>query len=139
MSGSKMEAALAALATALDAATTVAVIRNSDRPEAIPATGLVVLRDGAQGEVEESFSPLRYHIEHVAEVVVLAPDEETRDDVLAELSTALAAARTLSGAIEYLVIDPISFDLGDYDAAEAVRAALMPVRMYYTTLASPAA
>lgn len=138
MADTTMEAALAALASALDAATTVEVIRNSDRPEDVPTAGLVVLRDGGQGDVEESFSPLRYHVQHVAEVVVMAPSEATRDAILDDLSTALVANRTLTGVVEWLAVQPVSFDLADFDAAEGVRGARMPVEMHYTTLASPA-
>ena len=138
MPDTTMEAALAALASALDAATTVEVIRNSDRPEAVPAAGLVILRDGSQAEVEETFSPLRYHVQHVVEVIVMATTETTRDAILDDLSTALVANRTLTSAIEYLAIGALSFDMADFDAAEGLRAALMPVELHYTTLASPA-
>jgi hypothetical protein len=138
MADTTMESALVALATALDAATTLEVIRNSDRPEKIPSGGLVVLRDGAQGEVEESFSPLRYHIQHVAEVVILAPTEDARDDALKDLSDALVANRTLTGAVEYVAIQPVSFDMADFDGAEGLRGALMPVELHYTVLGSPA-
>jgi hypothetical protein len=137
MADTTMEAALAALAAALDAATAVEVIRNSDRPESVPAAGLVVLRDGAQAEAEETFSPLRYHVEHVAEVVVLAQDEATRDAVLSDLGLALAGNRTLGGAVEFLELRSVSFDPADFDGAEALRCALMPVALHYTTLATP--
>ena len=139
MATTALETALAALASALDAATTVEVIRNSDRPEEVPSAGLVVLRDGAQADMIETFSPLRYHIEHVAEVVVLAPTESTRDTVLGALSSALASNRTLTGKVEALDIGAISLDPADFDGAEALRCALMPVTLYYTTLGSPAA
>jgi hypothetical protein len=138
MPDTTMEAALEALAAALDAATSASVIRNSDRPEAVPADGLVVLRDGAQDIEDESMSPLRYHIEHVAEVVIHADDEGTRDFVLADLSAALVADRTLSGAVDFLEVRAVSFEPADFDGAEAARGALMPVALHYTTLASPA-
>jgi hypothetical protein len=138
MADTTMETALAALASALDAATSVEVIRNSDRPEEVPSAGLVVLRDGAQTDAEESFSPLRYHVTHVAEVVILATTEGTRDAILQDLSSALAANRTLSGAVEWLAVQPVSFDLADFDGAEGLRGALMPVEIAYTVLASPA-
>jgi hypothetical protein len=137
MPDTTMETALAALASALDAATTVEVIRNSDRPETVPAAGLVVLRDGAQGDVEESFSPLRYHIEHVAEVVVMADTETTRDAILSDLGLALAGNRTLGGAVEFIELRAVSFDPADFDGAEALRCALLPVALHYTTLATP--
>lgn len=138
MPDTALETALAALASALDAATAVEVIRNSDRPEAVPAAGLVTIADGSQADVEETFSPLRYHIEHLAEVVVMAPTEAVRDTILSALSAALVANRTLSGAVEYLEVRPVSLDPADFEGAEALRCALMPVALHYTTLASPA-
>ena len=138
MPDTTMEAALAALAAALDAATAVEVIRNSDRPEDVPAAGLVVLQDGSQGDTEQSFSPLRYHIDHTANVVVMAPSEAVRDGILGDLVPALVADRTLGGAVEWVEIGAVSFDMADFDAAEALRGAVLPVVMHYTTLASPA-
>jgi hypothetical protein len=132
-----IETALAALASALDAATSAPVIRNSDRAEDVPAAGLVVLRDGEQVDAEETFSPLRYHVNHQAEVIVIAPDETDRDALLEALSDALVANRTLSGAVEWLEVLPVSLDLGDYEGAEAARGARMPVLLHYTTLGGP--
>jgi hypothetical protein len=134
-----IETALAALANVLDLATTQPLIRNSDRPESVPAGGIVMVRDGEQTEVEESYSPLRFHIQHVAEVIVVAATESDRDTLMGVLSTALVGNPTLSGAVEWCQVEPVSFDLGDYEGAEAVRAARMPVTLFYTTLASPAA
>lgn len=138
MADTTMETALAALAAALTAATTVVVIRNADRPEEVPAAGLVVLRDGAQADIEESFSPLRYHIQHAAEVVVLASTEAKRDGLVKILSDALVADRTLGGAVEFLEVGAIGLDMADFDDSEAARGALLPVTLHYTTLGSPA-
>jgi hypothetical protein len=134
-----IETALAALAATLDAATSASVIRNADRPESVPAGGIILLRDGEQTEVEETFSPLRFHIQHVAEVVIVAASESDRDTLLGLASAAIVANPTLTGAVEHAQVEPVSFDLGDYEGAEAVRAGRMPVALFYTTLASPAA
>jgi hypothetical protein len=131
--------ALAALASVLGAATAVEVIRNSDRPEAVPAAGLITLNDGSQAVVDEVFSPLRYHVEHIADVVVLAQTEAKRDQILKVLSDALVGNRTLGGAVEFLQLRAVSLDPADFDGAEALRCALMPVALHYTTLASPVA
>jgi hypothetical protein len=131
--------ALAALASVLGAATAVEVIRNSDRPEAVPAAGLITLNDGSQAVVDEVFSPLRYHVEHIADVVVLAQTEAKRDQILKVLSDALVGNRTLGGAVEFLQLRAVSLDPADFDGAEALRCALMPVALHYTTMASPVA
>jgi hypothetical protein len=139
MSDTTMEAALVALASALDGATTLEVLRNSDRPEEVPAGGLVVLRDGAQQDAEATMSPLRYHVEHLAEVVILAATESERDALLADMSAAVIADRTLGGVVEWAEVLPVSMDLADFDGAEGLRGALMPVALHYITTGSPAA
>lgn len=138
MASTALEAALAALVAALDGATAAEVIRNASRPEEVPAGGLVVVRDGSQQEAEASMSPLRYHIEHGAEVVVHAPDAGSRDTLMKALSDALIADRTLGGAVEYLDVGAISLDDADFDGAAGIPGALMPVVLSYTTLGSPA-
>lgn len=138
MADTALETALSALVAALDGATAAEVIRNATRPEDVPAAGLVVVRDGAQQEAEASMSPLRYHIEHGAEVVVHAPDAATRDTLLAGLAAALVADRTLGGAVEFLEVGAIGLDDADFDGVAGVPGALMPVVLSYTTLGSPA-
>lgn len=137
MPDTTMEAALAALATVLAGAVSAEVIRNATRPEDVPAAGLVVLRDGAQQESEATFSPLRYHIDHGAEVVVHAQDEATRSTLLAALAAALIADRTLGGAVEYLDIGVAGLDDADFEGSAGIPGALMPVTLSYTTLGSP--
>lgn len=115
------------------------MIRNADRPEDVPAAGLVVLRDGAQTDSEESFSPLRYHIEHTAEVVVLAPTEAGRSTLAKTLADTLVADRTLGGAVEYIEIRPTSMEEADFDGPAGIPGLLMPVALHYTVLGSPVA
>jgi hypothetical protein len=47
------------------------VLRDEVLPERIPATGLIILRDGQPGEPEVTLSPLRYHYQHRAELEVV--------------------------------------------------------------------
>jgi hypothetical protein len=138
MAATTLETALRALTAALDAATAAEVLRNADRPERVGPAGLVVLGDGSQAEMEVSLSPLRYHVVHQAQVIVVAQDEATRDAILADIAAALVADRTLSGAVEWLDLGPVDLDLADFADAEALRAALLPVDMHYTTLGNPA-
>ena len=45
------------------------VLRGDVLPERIPATGLIILRDGKPGEPEVALSPLTYFYEHRAELL----------------------------------------------------------------------
>ena len=47
------------------------VLRGEVLPERIPATGLIILRDGKPGEPEVTMSPLTYFYEHRAELEVV--------------------------------------------------------------------
>ena len=77
------------------------VLRGEVLPERVPATGLLILRDGDPGEPAVMLSPLRYHYQHRAEVEAVVQAADGRDaafDVLAAgVGTALAADRTLGG------------------------------------------
>ena len=75
---SKRELVLAALhARLLTLAATV--LREGVLPERIPATGLIILRDGKPGEAEVTLSPLSYYYEHRAELEVVIQADSGRD------------------------------------------------------------
>lgn len=61
------ETILAALLARLSAVPRPA-LRGNVLPERVPADGLLILRDGEPGEPEVTFSPLRYHYQHRAEI-----------------------------------------------------------------------
>ena len=77
------------------------VLRGEVLPERVPASGLLILRDGDPGEPAVTLSPLRYHYQHRAEVEAVVQAGTGRDaafDALAAgVGTALAADRTLGG------------------------------------------
>ena len=93
----------------------VAVLRNEPLPTKIPASGLLILRDGDAGEPEITLSPTRYHYAHVAELEVLVqkpkPDERDAalDELLVELGDTLGADATLSGAVDFMFIGSPEF------------------------------
>jgi len=64
------ETILAALHTRLSALPATA-LRGDVLPERIPATGLIILRDGNPGEPEVTLSPLTYFYQHRAELEVV--------------------------------------------------------------------
>ncbi|CAN1576354.1 hypothetical protein MCELHM10_03939 [Paracoccaceae bacterium] len=113
------------------------VLRDEVLPERIPATGLIILRDGQPGEPEVTLSPLRYHYQHRAEleVVVQAPNGRASafDTLIAAIGTTIEADRTLGGLCDW--VDPeaaASVDL-PIEGAAALKAAVITVVLHYTT------
>ena len=99
------ETILAALHTRLQTLATP-VQRGDVLPERIPATGLIILRDGKPGEPEITLSPLTYFYEHRAELEVVIQAGAGRDalfDALtASIGTVLAGDRTLGGLCDWV-------------------------------------
>ena len=138
---SKREQALAGLFLCLqNGMSGVALLRNVPLPTKIPASGLLILRDGDAGEPEITLSPTRYHYAHVAEIEVLVqkpkPDErdEALDELLVALGDTLGADASLSGAVDYMFIGSPEFLTETVDGAPAIKAAVVPITLEYTTL-----
>ncbi len=133
---SKREAILAALHTQLQTLT-APVLRGDVLPERIPATGLIILRDGKPGEPEVTLSPLTYFYEHRAELEVVIQAGTGRDvlfDALtADIGAALAADRTLGGLCDWVEAeapDPVDLPI---EGAVALKAAVIIVVLHYAT------
>jgi hypothetical protein len=94
---SKRESILAALHARLQTLA-APVLRGDVLPERIPATGLIILRDGKPGEPEVTLSPVTYFYEHRAELeVVIRP---TLADGSAE--SLIRAVNLIPGAGEFV-------------------------------------
>lgn len=112
-------------------------LRDEVLPERIPATGLIILRDGQPGEPEVTLSPLRYHYQHRAELEVVIQAGTGRasafDDLIVAIGTALEADRTLGGLCDWVEPEaPASVDL-PVEGAGALKAAIITVVLHYTT------
>lgn len=107
-------------------------MRNADRPEAVPAGGLLILRDGERQNEEHTLSPHRVAVEHGAEVEVFASDEGLRDALAENVRAAVSADRTLGGTVEHARVSARQDQLAAFDGAEAVRAALLTVALCFT-------
>ena len=111
-------------------------LRDDVLPERIPASGLIILRDGQPGEPEVTLSPLRYHYQHRAEIeaVVQGADRDAAFDTLtASIGAALAADRTLGGLCDWVEAEaPRPVDL-PVEGAASLKAAVIPVVLHYST------
>ena len=113
------------------------VLRGEVLPERIPATGLIILRDGKPGEPEVTLSPLTYFYEHRAELEVVIQAGTGRDvlfDVLVgSIGAVLAADRRLGGLCDWVEAEaPEAIDL-PIDGAAALKAAVITVVLHYAT------
>ena len=113
------------------------VIRGEVLPERIPATGLIILRDGKPGEPEVTLSPLTYFYEHRAELEVVIQAGSGRDamfDVLTgSIGAVLAADRTLGGLCDWVEAEaPEPVDL-PIEGAAALKAAVIIVVLHYAS------
>lgn len=137
MPASTLEAILVALITLLDAQTSATVLRNEVSPEAIPAGGLIILRDGEPGEPEVSLSPMRWHYEHQAEleVFVSGPTREADYDTLKQaIGAAVAADRSLGGRCDWIEAEAPRNDDIPFVGGPTVKAGLITVRLEFATL-----
>ena len=135
---SKREAILAALHARLQTLA-APVLRGDVLPERIPATGLIILRDGKPGEPEVTLSPLTYFYEHRAELEVVIQagsgrDRDARFDALVgAIGTVLAADRTLGGLCDWLNAEaPEPVDL-PIEGAAALKAAVIIIVLHYAS------
>ena len=113
------------------------VLRDEVLPERIPASGLIILRDGQPGEPEVTLSPLHYHYQHRAEleVVIQSPNGRASafNTLIAAIGTTIEADRTLGGLCDWVEPEaPASVDLPSEGAA-ALKAAIVTVVLHYTT------
>lgn len=115
------------------------VLRNEPLPDDIPSPGVLIVRDGDPGNPDVTMSPVTYHYEHRAEIeaIVQHANSATRDtnfdDLLGIVGLAVASDTTLGGLCDWLEIKaPAPVDLPSEGAA-AIKAAVIPVMIYYST------
>lgn len=135
----KRESIMTALLAVLDGVSGPTVLRNAALPEAVPAGGLIILRDGDPGDPEVLMSPLTYLFTHAAqaEVIVQAGTPALRDAAFDTLTAAIAAAlsadRTLGGLCDWIEAQaPDPADL-PVEGAAGYKAAVVPIIIDYHT------
>lgn len=142
---SERETAIQALQAVVEAAVGVMeVIRDATRPEKVPARGVLILRSGETQAAEPIMSPLTYAIEHQCEVVAIHAAEdateraEALDATIGAIAAAIAADRTLGGAVEWAQPGAPAADTDDTEGLTPVGAMSMPITLFFTAADSPA-
>lgn len=133
---SKRETILASLHTRLQTLA-APVLRGDVLPERVPASGLIILRDGKPGDPEVTLSPLTYFYEHRAELEVVIQAGAGRDSLFdaltASIGAALAIDRTLGGLCDWVEAEaPEPVDL-PIEGAAALKAAVITIVLHYAT------
>jgi len=147
---SARETAIAALTSRLTTSLAVRnpapiVLRGETVPQRIPPGGLVVVRDGETVEETPILSPLAWQIEYRAEVEVTVAGatpgarNTLLDALLVDIAAAIAANRTLGGAVEWTQPGSADFEDVEFEGAAAARAAAIPVTLWFTVAGSPLA
>ena len=129
------EIILTALADLLRLIPFVPVLRGEVLPERVPATGLIILRDGDPGDPAVTLSPLRYHYDHRAEleVIVQGADRDTAfATICGQIGAVIAADHTLGGLCDWVEAEaPRPIDLA-VEGAASLKAAVIPVVLHYS-------
>lgn len=135
---SKREQVLSALFDQLRTMALASVKRNEALPQAVPAAGLVILRDGDPGEPDVTLNPVHWFFSHRAEVEAFVPQtagggEALLDALLGDIGGALAADRSLGGLVENLTWSAPEISVLAIEGAAPILAARIIVTLGYLT------
>ncbi len=117
----------------------ITVKRNELAPQAIPKNGILILRDGKQGEPEVILSPPMCIFHHEAELEVIVQDAKSEvrdkklDEILVKVGTLLCCEDKLNGLTDYIYPKQPEI-LEEYiEGAPNIKAAVIPVVLEYST------
>jgi hypothetical protein len=138
---SKREQVLERLETKLKTLETanIKVYRNLDKPQKIPAGGIIILRDGGGEEPEVLLSPLTYIYEHLvtAEIMVQSIDPTIRnstiDALLVGIGSVINTNRTLDGLAEWIEARSPEFQEEPIEGAASIRTATVLIMVRFFT------
>jgi hypothetical protein len=136
---SKREQVLSALFGRLQEVPLASVKRNEALPQIVPASGLVILRDGDPGEPDVTLNPVHLFFSHRAEIeAFVSPPaggggEAVLDALLREIGAALAADRSLGGLVENLTWSAPEISVLAIEGAAPILTARVIVTLEYLT------
>ena len=107
--------------------------------KAIPKNGILILRDGKQGDPEVILSPPMCIFHHEAELEVIVQDAKSEvrdkklDEILVKVGTLLCCEDKLNGLTDYIYPKQPEI-LEEYiEGAPNIKAAIIPIILEYTT------
>ena len=118
---------------------TISIYRNPDKPQKIPAGGIIILRDGGGEEPEVLLSPLTYIYEHSISIEVMINNAyadrqgTTLDDLLMIIENLILNNRSMNGLAEWMEAQAPEFLQEAVDGAPAIRAATITVLARFST------
>ncbi len=131
------ETALQALFTLLQGVAGVTVKRGEILPVKIPDTGLIILFDGEVTVAETLLSPLRYLIQHRADVQVAvqkstpAARDAALDMILTAIAAVITSSPTLGGTVDVAILEAPQFTDEPVEGAAGLKIATVPVLLEY--------
>lgn len=131
------ETALQSLFTLLQGVAGLTVKRGEILPVKIPDNGLIILFDGDVTVAETLLSPLRYLIQHRAEVQVAVQKttasarNTSLDGILTAIATALTTNPTLSSTVDIAVLEAPQVTDEPIEGAAGLKIASIPVLLEY--------
>jgi hypothetical protein len=142
MPASKTEQVLEAMKALLEMVPGAVVERNSVLPEKVPAGGLIILRDGDPGELEQALGGFaNAYYQHAVEIEVYveqgdaAVRDATFDALLQQIGTTLDADPTLGGIALGLTYGRPEASIEAVPGAPAIKSATLTVSVDYETAA----
>jgi hypothetical protein len=134
---SRREQVLAALFDRLQGIAPATAKRNAALPQAVPAGGLVILRDGDPGEPDVSLNPRTELYSHRAEIEAFVTQpasgggDAVLDALLSEIGATLAGDRSLGGLAEHLFCSAPEISVLAIEGAVPILAARITVTIEY--------
>lgn len=132
---SKRQRVLAAVFSALQTVPGATVRRNEALPQAVPAGGLIIMRDGTPGEPDVTLNPRNEYYSHAIDIEAFAPDNDSAelDTLLQAIDAALSADDSFGGLVEYLAVADVEVDAFAGDGTAPMLAARINVMVEYQT------
>jgi hypothetical protein len=140
MPASKAEQVLEAIKALLDTIPGAVVERNSVLPEKVPAGGLIILRDGYPGELEQALGGFgNAYYQHAVEIEVYVEEGDAAvrdaafDDLLQQIGAVLDTDPTLGGLALGLTYSRPEASIEAVSGAPAIKSATLTVTVDYET------
>ena len=112
----------------------IRVYRNLDKPQKIPADGIIIIRDNdAAKEIDVLLNPVTYIFELIVQLEVMVQHQDANvrtkrlDELLLRIERVININRTINGLAEWVELKSAEFQDESIEGAATIRAAIVPV------------